>query len=114
MKAAQQLGISLRRFEGWTPAEVTTHEYDDGRLVRSVTTVESEWDDTQQDWMLALLEYEAGICRGCGQPMHLSTVEDHDWQVDPIRCWTCDAIAQAQEKDKRLRPQALHWYTRRR
>lgn len=64
--------------------------------------------------MLALLEYEAGTCRGCGQPLHLSTDEQHDWDVEPWRCWACDAIAQAQDKDKRLRPQALQWHTRRR
>lgn len=64
--------------------------------------------------MLALLEHDAGTCPGCSQQMRYTTDESHDWDVQPLRCWACDAIAQAQDKDKRLRPQAVHWHSRRR
>jgi hypothetical protein len=60
--------VSLRRFaDGWEPAEVTEYEYDDaGRLVRSVTRREPEWDEEQRAWMLALDECERLSCDGCG------------------------------------------------
>lgn len=39
------MGVSPRRLMGWEPAEVTTCEYDEGgRLVRSVTVREPEYD----------------------------------------------------------------------
>ena len=38
---------------GWEPAEVTTHEYDGDRLVRSVTVRESEWSREQVVLLLA-------------------------------------------------------------
>lgn len=64
--------------------------------------------------MLALAEYQARLCPGCRHPLHVSIVEEHDWDVEPIRCWACDAIAQAKTKEQRLRPEALHWHSRRR
>lgn len=75
---------------------------------------ESEWDELQQGWMLALLEYQARLCLGCGHPLYIGGNEEHDWDVQPFRCWACDAIAQAKAKEERLRPEALHWHTRRR
>lgn len=75
---------------------------------------ESEWDELQQGWMLALAEYQSRVCVGCGHQMHVAADEEHDWDVQPVRCWACDAIAQAKTKDQRLRPEALRWYSRRR
>lgn len=64
---ARSLGISERRFLGWEPTEVHEHEYDDaGRLVRTIVTRESEWDDAERAKALALTTYEQGICGGCG------------------------------------------------
>lgn len=31
-------------------------------------TPEPEWDDTERAWMLALAEYERGLCPSCGLP----------------------------------------------
>ncbi len=71
---------------------------------------ESEWDEEQQGWMLALSEYRAGVCNQCGHHLRDTTDETHDWLVPPpARCFACDAIAQAQQADKRLRPEALLW-----
>jgi hypothetical protein len=64
--------------------------------------------------MLALLEYQARVCPGCGHPFYVGGNEEHDWDVEVFRCWACDAIAQSRAKDERLRPEALHWHTRRR
>lgn len=56
------------------PREVHEHEYDDeGRLVRTVVTREPEWDDESRAEMLALAEYDAGIC-ACG--FHESLTQD--------------------------------------
>ena len=69
MEAAERLGVSLKRFGGWEPVTVTEYEYDaGGRLVRSWSQPESEWDDRQQAWMLALAQHRAEFCPcGCGQ-----------------------------------------------
>jgi hypothetical protein len=97
LEAAERLGVSPKRLDGWEPRETTVHEYDDdtGRLIRSTTTREPEWDDQQRGWMLALAHYRASHCPDChGELRHTLTVED--WDVDPpIRCHRCTAIAEA-------------------
>lgn len=41
-------------------------EYDEhDRPKKWVTTRESEWDEQEQAWMLALAVYEAGLCHRC-------------------------------------------------
>jgi hypothetical protein len=72
---ARSLGVPRKRLLGWTPSEVHEHEYDDqGRIVRTVVTREPEWDDDSRAEMLALAEYEAGMCSGCG--LHRSLCSD--------------------------------------
>lgn len=46
---------------GWKPTETTEHEYEDGLLVRSVTTRESEWDEEQIDLLLAVDAFKADL-----------------------------------------------------
>ncbi|MEU8186003.1 hypothetical protein [Micromonospora carbonacea] len=47
---------------------VTEYEYDGGRLVRSWSQPESEWDQREQAWVAALAAYRAELCPcGCGQ-----------------------------------------------
>lgn len=113
------MGISLRRFDGWEPAEETTYEYDgDGRLVRSVTTRETEWTEEEQDWMLALSEYRASLCPcGCGHPLRETAAQEgtHEWTVPPpVRCLARDALSIAQNTAQRDRPEALLWRVERR
>jgi len=56
------VGRAPRVLQGWEPEEVTAYEYDsDGRLVRSVTTRESEFDDEQRTLLLAIIDFESGI-----------------------------------------------------
>src|SRR5690606_39172952 len=67
VETARRLGISLRRLNGWSPRRETTYEYDDkGRLVRSETWEEPEWNELERAYMLALAEWEAGRCQMCG------------------------------------------------
>lgn len=114
-KAARTLGISIKRLDGWEPVETTRHVYDEetGRLVESVTTRESEWDDEQQTWMLALHLLEADTCDGCGGQLSETTspeMEDRYVPDPPVRCHKCTAlhIGADQHKDSRHR-QALRF-----
>lgn len=51
LKTARSLGVSLKRFRGWTPSPEDP----------------AEWDDVERDWMLALETYErAHVCPVCG------------------------------------------------
>lgn len=106
--------MSPKRFAGWEPATVTEYEYDDdGRLVRSVTTREIEWDDDERAWAIALIEYESDKCPGCGGQLEETTDPKTEgrWKVPyPTRCQRCTALASAQEKYRQtFHPQALLW-----
>ncbi len=87
--------MSWRRFCGWEPRVTTTYEYDPGgRLVRSVTTTEAEWDDTGRAAALALRAYEADLCPGCKQPLTETAAHANmgRYAADlAIRCHRCTA-----------------------
>jgi hypothetical protein len=100
VEAATQLGISLKRFDGWEPRQVTEYAYDDaGRLVRAVTRREVEWDEQQQAYALALVGARALTCDGCGGWLPETTTTDaEEYTVPPpYRCGRCTRIAIAQE-----------------
>lgn len=64
---------------------------------------ESEWDAEQQDWMLALAEYEASLCPGCGLPFEeTADPKNQDRYVTgpPVRCHACTALGVAHERYK--------------
>jgi hypothetical protein len=112
------VGISPRRFDGWEPAEVAEHEYDAaGRLVRSVTRREPEWDDDQRALLLGLAAYEEQVCAGCGGWLPDTTDRDADdgYTVDaPTRCHRCTAIGHAAKRYADAdQPQALYFVARR-
>ena len=94
--------MSPRRFLGWAPQVTTVHEYDDaGRMVRSVTTSEAEWDDDARDAAVALAAYEADLCPGCRQPLAETTDparEDRYTAGLAVRCHRCTATERAGEK----------------
>ncbi|HEX5996944.1 MAG TPA: hypothetical protein VFY84_17515 [Jiangellales bacterium] len=108
-EAAERLGISLKRFEGWEPA--TFYERDEhGQLVSSVP--ETEWDETEQGWMLALAEYRASLCPcGCGHKAAdtLAMEGTHQWRVRKVRCHARDQLAVAQNAYNGQRPEAVLW-----
>lgn len=56
LELALRLGVSPRRLSGWEPREVTTHEYQDGVLVGSVTERDPEFSRTDVEALIAYLE----------------------------------------------------------
>ena len=87
--------MSPRRFAGWEPA--TLYQYDDdGRIVR--TTPEPEWDDFDVALVDALRNWEAGLF-SCG---HHRSESDPELvhEVGYRVCRVCDALQEAQEKQK--------------
>lgn len=61
---------------------------------------ESEWDDQQRGYMLALDLYRRMTCTGCGGWMpETTTHEAEDYAVSlPVRCGRCTALAIAQDR----------------
>ena len=75
-----------------------------GVLERSVTTRETEWDDTEYGWMRALADYEAGLCNGCGHPLDETTDIGSDasnrqgvrrYVPQILRCHACTEVARS-------------------
>lgn len=61
---------------------------------------EPVWTDEDRAWAMALLEYEADLCSGCGQPRTESmdpAHEDH-YRTGAKRCHSCKAIANESER----------------
>ncbi len=104
------MGVSLKRFDGWTPKTITvvTEWTPAGFPVRWESREEVEWDLRQRSLMLALAYYEGGLCRRCGQ--HLSKTMDPmtdpdrpeataNWVADgPDECFCCKALHRAEKK----------------
>ena len=96
VKAARAWGISPSRFLG--AKHVTTHKYLNGELVRSEET--PEWTVEDRELAFALMEYEAGLCPGCNQPLDETSQADHQDAYrpeEPIRCHYCTAQALVNE-----------------
>lgn len=76
------MGISYKRFRGWTPTE----------------SDETEWDETEQAWMLALDLYEhTHICPLCGMDTAICHDEEKFEQLfDGADVYMCFA-SQARE-----------------
>lgn len=102
VEASRAWGISPRCFLGYELKTVTRYEYDaSGRVVRSVTTREPEWDDEDRELALGLLAYEADLCPGCKQPMAETTdpANEGRYVADlAIRCHRCTAVEAAAAK----------------
>lgn len=80
----------------------------------TVTEREPEWDDEQQDWMLALALAEADECPGCHGRLSETTLPENDGayrqQGPPTRCHRCTAIGIASDQLREgntTQPQAL-------
>jgi hypothetical protein len=83
-------------FRGRPLSERTTFDYDsDGRLVGSVTVREATWLSADRWLALALEEFEAGLCPGCGQPKRRAWhPKMRGWyEVDEFDCAGCAAQA---------------------
>jgi hypothetical protein len=64
-----------------------------------VTETETEWDDAERAWAIALLEVDADTCPDCGQPRSESTHPDAEGAYDAelVRCHGCTAKYQKSE-----------------
>jgi hypothetical protein len=87
------------RMEGREPAEVTEYEYEEGVLVRSVTTREPLWTEEDTAEILALAEYEDSLCPDCGFPR--DEVNAHErvapkFVISRHYCWASKAMAESQ------------------
>lgn len=100
---------------GWEPT--TTYTYDDqGRLVSS--TPETEWDDTERAWMLALQRYRVeDLCPICGRPKSVCQAPEAEFMFDvppPNRCHITTALRRAQktylDAAHAPHPDALDWH----
>lgn len=111
------MGISLKRFNGWEPQTLTRYEYDDqGRIRHTVTTTESEWDDTERAWMIAHHLYKADICQGCGGTWSETTdiANEDAYLTEAIRCHSCTARSIANETTQTVaHPSAVYRIARR-
>lgn len=109
--------MSVKRFDGWEPVEVTEYRYDDaGRLTESVTERESEWDAAERAWMLALASYQAQVHEQCGTylPDAIRPEDDGAFRAElPTRCHICTArlaaIAAHVDGSHAPHPEALLW-----
>lgn len=66
--------------------------------MRSTTVRESEWDEQQRAWFLALAQHESELCPLCGRPLAVCTAPDAEWDVTvpaPTRCHYSTAVAMA-------------------
>jgi hypothetical protein len=86
--------VAPSRWRGREPKTTITHEYnDDGRLVRSVVSRETEWLESDRAEALALGLEDAARCGGCGQPVDESMDEDSEgsYQAKAYSCHACAA-----------------------
>jgi hypothetical protein len=101
LEAARSWGVSWRRFCGWEPTVTTTFEYDPaGRLLRSVTVTEPEWDDIGRAAVYALMRLEADLCPGCSQPLAVTAAKENEfrWREGAsVRCHRCVAAEVVQK-----------------
>ena len=58
------------------------------------------WTAEDRAWAIALLEYEADLCSGCGQPRSESTDSKNEFRYSPtvLVCHGCRKVATESEK----------------
>lgn len=59
--------------------------------------------------MLALAEYRAGTCGGCGGRLEETTTHETWDALPPLLCYRCEVIAIAQTNHDHKHPTALRW-----
>lgn len=84
------------------------------------STVDVEWDEQQQGWMLALAAWDADTCHGCGGQLSETAAMD-EWGESariyeiqpPHRCYRCTEVARGRERvpEHVEHPQALLFST---
>lgn len=86
-------------------------------MLHGIRAPGERWTETDTLLAVALVEYEAGLCSGCGHPLEESTPERHRFEAPPPkRCQACTAISRRREQytgDEVKHQHALHFYSRR-
>jgi hypothetical protein len=108
LETARAWGVSPSRFlgeESLVVSETTGNQ--------TVYTRSSEWKDEDRQAAMALQDYEASLCSGCGHPLEETTDPDKEYAYKaalPIRCHYCTAAAIGQEDYKESpHSEALHF-----
>jgi hypothetical protein len=63
--------------------------------VVTLSTPETEWDEVEQGWMLALYAHRANRCRGCGGDLRVTTAPENEEAFKrelPAQCHRCVAL----------------------
>lgn len=81
---------------------MTEYEYDDGRLVRSVTTSEPRWTEMDRAEALALAMHRDGLCPLCGKPLAVCTSDEEIGPSFGVLQSTCRASLAIIEKKRAL------------
>jgi hypothetical protein len=61
---------------------------------------ETEWDETEQAWMLALAMYRETRCPGCGGDLNVTTKAEHEERYKaelPLQCFRCVAFSRSND-----------------
>lgn len=80
---------------------MTEHEYERGRLVRSVTTREPRWTEQDRAELIALALYRESLCPRCGRPLDVCTSDEEtgpQFEVSESTCRSALAIAEVKNK----------------
>lgn len=109
LQAARAWGVSPRRFLGWEPERTTVWQYSDaGRIGRTVETMEPEWSEEDRELALALAEYEALLCPGCGGDLEETTKKENEEGYEPLPaliCWKCVEGQRLEKQKQKMREQ---------
>lgn len=109
LETARAWGVSPSRFLGAEP-RVVVHRTDIGGFIH---VHEAEWTVEDREAALALQDYEASLCSGCGQPLEETTKPEREYAYKaqlPIRCHYCTAASRGQaEYDDSEHSHALHF-----
>lgn len=88
---------------------MTRYFYEDGQLVKSITTPEHEWDEDQQALMIALYMLEKQTCPGCGGDLNETMKVENEFEymvTGPYLCWGCQAMGRARDRFTETHPHA--------
>lgn len=94
--------MSLKRFRGWEPVTTVRYTWDRDNQSEGpdgyTSTVEPEWDEVEQGWMLALALWREHRCPNCGGDLDVTANPDNEDRFRPmlpLQCFRCVAFGQS-------------------
>lgn len=81
----------------------------DGKRIIAWEPVESEWDETERNWMLALDDFERDLCPSCGLPHDIchSPTAETSMHAEAEVCWATVHQQQAARKLRDQNPESI-------